>query len=266
MTSHRRVIGGMFRASRNAGVAERGRGRGRRMGKQSGGDVARGRRTTRRFFVASGGCESDGNRRDLCAFRAVSFDRLFGGSVSENASRVFASGAAPCGLCGLRALAQESNACRHPPRKSRGRGDSETEEIGNGRSAVEPRVGVSRVAGHQAVPVMHRHQKLLASAEVQREVLETLCGAWETSVEEVGEGERERRRARARGGRGTPRLRRPGRAPSGTRAGARLCRTPPSSQPDAAPSAPPSGPGGRTRFARSLTTLTTLTTTETSRR
>jgi hypothetical protein len=62
--------------------------------------------------------------------------------------------------------------------------DAETrrrEEIGNGRSAVEPRVG--GVAGHQAVPVMHRHQKILASAEVQREVLETLCGggrrAWE---------------------------------------------------------------------------------------
>ena len=109
-------------------------------------------------------------------------DRRVGWSVSENASRVFASGAAPCGLCGLRALAQESNACRHPPRKekSRRRETEETEEIGNGRRAVEPRVGV--VAGHQAVPVMHRHQKLLASAEVQREVLETLCGAWETSV------------------------------------------------------------------------------------
>jgi len=83
-------------------------------------------------------------------------------------------------------------AASEPLRKSRTRvvihrekprtGDSETEEIGNGRRAVEPRVGVSRVAGHQAVPVMHRHQKLLASAEVQREVLETLCGAWETSV------------------------------------------------------------------------------------
>ena len=84
-------------------------------------------------------------------------------------------------------------AASEPLRKSRTRvvihrekaadGDSETEEIGNGRRAVEPRVGVSRVAGHQAVPVMHRHQKLLASAEVQREVLETLCGggrrAWE---------------------------------------------------------------------------------------
>ena len=42
-------------------------------------------------------------------------DRRVGWSVSENASRVFASGAAPCGLCGLRALAQESNACHHPP-------------------------------------------------------------------------------------------------------------------------------------------------------
>ena len=67
--------------------------------------------------------------------------------------------------------------------RSRGRGDSNRsrEEIGNGRGVVEPRVG--GVAGHQAVPVMHRHQKLLASAEVQREVLETLCGggrrAWE---------------------------------------------------------------------------------------
>jgi hypothetical protein len=69
----------------------------------------------------------------------------------------------------------------HREKKKAADGETEeTEEIGNGRRAVEPRVGV--VAGHQAVPVMHRHQKLLASAEVQREVLETLCGAWETSV------------------------------------------------------------------------------------
>jgi predicted exporter len=38
---------------------------------------------------------------------------------------------------------------------------------------VEP--WICHVAGQRTVAVMHRHQKLLAPAKVQREVLETLC-------------------------------------------------------------------------------------------
>ena len=163
------------RGGRQAGTARGGRGAFSR-------ESSRRRRRRMTRFDASDG---RGTKETRARFRESSRWRLGVGRMLRD---FLSSGAAPRGVRGLRALAQESNACRHPPKPRTRRPGPEREEFVNGRGAVEPRVG--GVAGHQTVSMMHRHQKLLASAEVQREVLETLCGAWETSVGGNGEGER----------------------------------------------------------------------------